>query len=159
MRQLTERAYKEKTLKLQSVVKSLEKAKAEMRRTVTAGDLRENAEYDAARDSMITLSKMKADLEAELEEAEVVAEDNSPRITIGSLVEVCKVDRENKEIGKPRRFRIEERGDTVIAGVLGINSSLGKAVLNGTSNYYDIPDNGGLRYRVTKIIAGSSGTL
>lgn len=159
MGQLTERAYKEKMKKLQSVIRSLEDSKEELRRSAEDGDLSENAEHDAARDSVIHLSQMKVNLEAELAEAEVIAEDNSPRITIGSVVEVCKVNKNNEPLEEPRQFRIEEHGDTVIAGILGIHSSLGAAILNGTSNYYDIPDNGGLRYKVTKIITGNGGVV
>ena len=38
-------------------------------------------------------------------------------------------------------------------GVLGIRSSLGRVVLNGTSGVYRIPDNGGLTYSVKKVIS------
>lgn len=150
MAQMSERAYKNRQAELQVVLKNLECSREEMRAAADAGDLRENTPYDVARDKVVQLTKQKMQLEAQLRDVEVVAEDIGPRITIGSLVEVCLVDAENKPLAEPRIFRLEEHGDTVIAGVLGMHSSLGSVILNGVSNYYDIPDNGGRRYRVTK---------
>lgn len=149
--QLTDRAYREKSSKLQLIYAELEQSKEAMRAAAAEGDLRENAEYESARDKVVVLTKQKSELEEELDRAEIVYEDNSQRITIGSYVEVTKVDRKNQPLGPTRTFRVEEHGDTVIAGILGVHSSLGKIILNGTSNYYDIPDNGGIRYQVKKV--------
>lgn len=153
MIKLTERAYKQKLRELRDVTRDLEKSKENIAKETARGDLRENSERDAAIAASQMAAAKKAQLEAELAECEIVAEDNSARINIGSYVEVTKVDKNNNPLGKTRTFRVEEHGDTVIKGVLGIYSSLGKTILNGTSNYYDLPDNGGIRYFVQKVAA------
>lgn len=152
MAQMTEKKYKTLRGEYLKVKSKLEDAMAEQQRAQDAGDLRENEEYATARTRTEAITKQKAELEKLLSEAEIVPEDKSPRITIGSVVDVCKVDDSGNPIGQIRRFTLDQTGDTVLKGVLGITSSLGKAILNGTSGLYKIPDNGGLTYNVKKVL-------
>ena len=152
MAQMTEKKYKELRRQYLKVKSKLEEAMTEQQKAQDAGDLRENEEYATARARTEALTKQKAAIEKLLSEAEIVPEDRSPRITIGSVVDVCKTDASGNPIGQKRRFVVEQTGDTVMKGVLGIKSPLGKVILNGTSGLYKIPDNGGLVYSVKKVL-------
>jgi len=149
---MTERRFKSLKAELVTVKEKHQEAIQEQEAAKEFGDLSENIEYDTARRAAEMYAARKAALEQEIAGAEIVAEDRSPRIMIGSVVEVCKVDERHRPIGAPRQFVVESKGDTVLAGVLGINSSLGKAILNGTDGIYQISDNGGITYSVKKVL-------
>lgn len=152
MAQMTENRYRKLKAELVVVKEKHAAAIEEQEIAKGFGDLSENAEYETARRAAEAYAQKKMDLEQMIAEAEIIEEDRSPRIVIGSVVEICKVDDNDKPIGNPRVFTVEAKGDTVLMGVLGVNSSLGKKILNGTSGIYRIPDNGGLRYSVRKVI-------
>lgn len=152
MAQMTEKQYKALRSEYLEVKNKLEDAIAEQQKAVDMGDLRENEEYATARARTEAVTRQKTEIEEMLNEAEIIAEDRSPRITVGSIVDVCKVDSAGNPAGQERRFTVGLTGDTVLKGVLGIKSSLGKAILNGTSGLYKIPDNGGLSYSVRKVL-------
>lgn len=153
MADITEKRYREYERELEHIKESLDEVLAAQQAAQDLGDLSENEEYATARKRSEELSARRAELETILAEANIVPVDKSPRITIGSVVDVCQLDSNNDPIGETRRFTIEEEGDTVLMGVLGIRSSLGRVVLNGTSGIYRIPDNGGLTYSVKKVIS------
>lgn len=152
--QMTERSYKQTERRLYEAKKELSVALEAQRDAASIGDLSENTEYETARADVERLTKEIDRLETSLRDAEIVPEDNSPRITIGSVVDVVRLDRDGKPVTEPRRFRYDASGDTVLMGVLGVRSSLGQAIYNGTSGVYTIPDNGGITYRVTKVVKG-----
>lgn len=153
--QITERQYKSKVAQLKQVKAQLTGVLELQSTAAEAGDLRENEEYATARSEAERLSREKEKLEYEILEAEIVTANNSPCITLGSLIEFCKVDAAGNPLSSPRRVRLEASGNTVLQQILGANSSLGKAVLNGTDGIYTVPDNGGINYNVTKIIEDS----
>ena len=150
--QMTEKKYKEIVEKLYLTKAEYEEMLVAQRDAAEAGDLRENTEYETARLAVERLSKEIAKMEIELSEAEIVPEDNSLRITIGSTIDVTRVDSQGQPVSATRRFRFDSSGNTVIMGVLGAKSSLGKAINNGTDGIYTIPDNGGIAYLVKKVM-------
>lgn len=152
MAQMSETRYRKLKEEIVSVKKKHEEAMEAMAVAREFGDLRENEEYSTARRNSEEYARRIAEIEEELNNAEIVTDDHSPRITIGTTVDVCRVDNDGKPLEEPRRFRVDAHGDTVIQGVLGINSSLGRAILNGTSGIYRVVDNGGVIYNVKKVL-------
>ena len=153
MADMTEKRYRLYERELERVKEQLEEALVAQRNAQDLGDLSENEEYATSRKRSEELASRRAELELLIAEANIVPVDRSPRISIGSTLEVCRVDANGKPIEEPRVFTFEEKGDTVLMGVLGVNSSLGKVILNGTSGIYRIPDNGGISYLVKKVIS------
>lgn len=143
--------YKRLSDELITVKEKLEDAMVEQADAREKGDLRENAEYESARQEVENYARRKAEIETELAEAEIVESDNSPTISIDSVVDVCRVDAAGNPIESARRFRVDAKGDTIIQGILGVRSSLGKAILNGTDGIYRVVDNGGVSYLVKKV--------
>ena len=151
---MSEAQYKSKKMELADVQEALEAALEVQSVAAELGDLSENEEYSTSRAEAERLLREKDRLEAELYDVEIVRPDSSPHITLGSVIEVCKVDESGTPISKVRTFRLEASGNTVTQGILGANSSLGRTILNGTSGIYLIPDNGGIRYHVRKKAMG-----
>lgn len=152
MTQMSEAQYKRLKKELAEVKKLLEEAMKEQAAAKEFGDLSENEEYETARRACENYARRKAEIEAELNNAQIVANDNSPRIVVGSTVDVCRVDAQGNPVEDPRRFRLDSKGDTIIQKILGVNSSLGKAILNGTDGIYRVVDNGGVSYLVKKVL-------
>ncbi len=153
MVQMTESRYYELKKELAKVSEDLDKALAEQRDAIERfGDARENEEYESARNAAKNLNSRKNELEIMIGEAEIVPEDRSPRIVIGSVVDVTEVTEDGKPLSETRRFTLESTGDTITKKILGVKSPLGKFVLNGTSSIYRIPIGGGIYYSVKKVI-------
>lgn len=152
MAKMTEKRFKELRQNLMKLGNNLDDAIKEQQRAMAAGDLRENEEYATARARTESLRKQRSELEEQLASAEVVPENRSPRIVIGSTIDVCKVKSDGTPIGEPRRFTLEESGDTVVKKVLGIHSSLGKLIVNGTDGIYRVAEGGGIYYFVKKVV-------
>lgn len=153
MAQMTETKYNNLRKELLRTKAKLNESMIEQQRAQGLGDLRENEEYITARARTESLSQQKSSLEVLIAEAEIVPEDHSPRIGIGSVVDVTPLDNQENPVGSTRRFTLEFKGSTVLDGVLGVKSSLGKVIMNGADGVYKIPDNGGLMYRVTKVLS------
>lgn len=147
--EITENKYIELNKELHEVKKALELSLEEQRIAAAAGDLRENEEYATARANSERLLNRKSELENFLVEATVVEADNSPIISIGSRIRVTRVDVSPSEA---REFILETSGTTILDGVLGVDSPLGKTILNGTDGIYTVHNNGGIKYKVEKII-------
>lgn len=152
--QMTEKQYKEISQKLYAAKQEYEEALFAQRDAAEAGDLSENAEYETARQAVERLSKDIGKMESDLASAEIVLEDSSPRFTIGSIIDVTRLNPDGTPAGEKRRFRYDASGDTVMKQVLGVKSSLGQAIHNGVSGIYTIPNNGGIDYLVEKVIHG-----
>lgn len=150
---LTEKKYTELTRELRVVKDLLEESLAEQEAAAAAGDLRENEEYSTARANSERLNNRKRELEYILSEVEIVPADNSPSIVLGSVIDVTKVTEAGEPLGETRRFTLETEGDTILAGVIGIESPLGREILNGTSGVYFVHSNGGIYYRVDKVLS------
>lgn len=152
MADMTEKRFRSYERELEHVKSQLEESLIAQRNAQDLGDLSENEEYATSRKHSEELAARRSELELLLAEANIVPVDRSPRISIGSTLEVCKVDSDGNPLGSPRVFTFEEKGDTILMGVLSTQSSLGKVILNGTSGIYRIPDNGGISYLVKKVI-------
>lgn len=150
--QMTERQYKEMNERLYAEKKEYSEALIALHDAAEAGDLRENAEYESSRQEVERLSRSIGKLESDLASAEIILENKSPRFTIGSLIDVTRLNADGSSAGPTRRFRLDANGNTIIMGVLGIKSSLGQAIYNGTDGIYTIPDNGGIDYLVKKVL-------
>lgn len=151
MAKMTERSYKRLVDELAEVTEDLNEAIKARAAAREFGDLSENAEYQSASTTVIELTAHKAELENKFNEAEIAEIDYGPRISIGSVVEVCKVGASGKPISEVRRFEVDSSGDTVTQHILGINSPLGSAILNGTNGIYKIANGGGTSYLVKKV--------
>lgn len=150
--QLTEHEFNEKRNLLDMLSKEAEKTLEDLKHARELGDLRENSEYDAAREKYSTLSNDMAQLSDMLENCEIVQDDNTPVIKIGSEVTVVELDDSNNKVGKKRTFTVRQNGDTVIQHVLSTTSPLGKAVLGKNSGVFEIVCNGKKRYHVEKVL-------
>ena len=150
--QVTEKKFIELKKELAVVTNELETALEAVGNAANLGDLSENEEYATARAAASRLQARKAELIKTLDEAEVIASDNSPRISLGSTVEVTKVNSKGEALGETRTFVLETSGDTVLKKVLGVESPLGKEILNGTDGIYTVQNNGGISYRVKKVL-------
>ena len=150
--QITERKLVELKKELNAVSTELEQSLIEQGRAADLGDLRENEEYATAIANSARLSNRKLELEKILDEATVVPSDNSPRISIGSVIDVVRLNKDGTDAGEARRFTLETSGDTVIKKIIGVDSPLGREILNGVSGIYTVQNNGGIKYRVTIVL-------
>lgn len=150
--QMTEKEYQHKKLRLSSAREDLEQSLEDMKSARAAGDLSENSEYDAARDRYREIQSEIVQLSNELENCEIVHDDNSPVIKIGSHIAVTKLDDEGNVVGERREFTVAQKGDTIITKVIGVTSPLGKVILGKSSGVFDVVCNGKKRYKVEKIL-------
>ena len=130
--QMTEKEFQHKRERLANAKEMLEQSMADMKAAREDGDLSENAAYDAARDKYYEMQKEITLLTNELDNCEIVHDDNTPVIKIGSVINVTRVN----EFGEP----------------LGANSPLGKVIIGKTSGIFDIICNGKKRYKVEKVV-------
>lgn len=151
MAQITQKGYKRAKEKLASINIQLDEAIKERAIAKEHADLSENAEYETACAKVSELTNKKATLESQLDGAEIVEADRGPRICIGSIIEVCRVDDSDKPAGPVRRFELDAHGCTITDGILGAGSPLGKAIMNGTDGIYKVASSGGIRYMVKKV--------
>ncbi len=109
-----------KSVKRIEVAKQLEVARAH-------GDLRENAEYDTAKEAKAQLESKIRTLEEKLSMAKVVDVSNAPtdKVYFGTIVEL-----KNKKSGQNVIFTFvaDDEAD-VLQGKLSINSPIGKSLL------------------------------
>jgi transcription elongation factor GreA len=106
--------------KRHEVAKQLETARSH-------GDLRENAEYDTAKEAKVQLESRIRTLEEKLASAKVVDLKDAPvdKVYFGTTVEL-----KNKKTGQPVTFTFvaDDEAD-VSKGKLSINSPIGKSLL------------------------------
>lgn len=150
--QFTEKEIKYRKERLATAKQQLENSINDMQAARENGDLSENSDYDAARDRYRELHAEIAKLQNELSNCEVVHDDNSPIIKIGSTVQVTHLDNNNNPISAPRVFVVGQSGDTVIRKTLGATSPLGKVIIGKSQGIFDIVCNGKQRYEVKKIL-------
>lgn len=152
MAAVTKKHYKAMQEELTKLLEALDEVNGLLAEAREAGDLSENEEYATARSKQGTLTTRISALRREINEANIVEDDKSPIITIGSVVDVTEVTSNGEPLGETRRFTVESSGDTVIRKILGAGSQLGSTILNGTSGIYRINNAGGIYYKVEKII-------
>ncbi len=107
-----------KTVKRKENIQALQEARAQ-------GDLSENAEYDAARDEQAQIEARIVDLENILRNAEIIAGDNTDRVTIGKEVEYQLLPKGEKE-----QYHIvgSEEADP-FNGKISVNSPVAQALI------------------------------
>ncbi len=154
---MNDKRYYEKKKRLAELKLEKEDAIKQLQEARSYGDLRENNAYDCARENLENITREERRLEEELQEAEIVPDDRGPRITIGSVIDVTKVDADGTPRGETRRFTVESSGDTIVKKVIGVKSPLGMAILNGTDAIYKVPTmHGAMFYQVKKVIGSEA---
>lgn len=133
-----------KGVKRMEVAKQLETARAH-------GDLRENAEYDTAKEAKVQLESKIRSLEDKLTRAKVVDVKDAPtdKVYFGTTVEL-----KNKKTGDKVIFTFVAEDEADISkGKLSIHSPIGKALLghqNGETVEVRVPA-GVIPYEILKI--------
>lgn len=150
--QITESKYIELKKELHAVKQALDASLREQELAASQGDLSENEEYATSRANSERLNNRKHEIENILNEAEVVSNDSSPRISLGSRIRVTRVTKTGEPLAESREFVLDSEGDTILKGVVGVDSPLGKEILNGTDGIYFVHNNGGIYYNVEKIM-------
>lgn len=154
-KQITQYRYDALIAEQEELNANLEIYLEEQRKARDKGDLSENEEYAAASTNVQQSRQRLIQIADELADVEILEIDKGPRIGLGCKVEITEVTSSGEPLAKPRQFYLDEHGDTVIEGVLGTNSVLGKAILNGTNGTYKIQTEiGTLFYYVKKILEG-----
>lgn len=152
-KQITQYRYDALTKEQAKLNEDLEFYLDEQRKARDKGDLSENEEYSTASQNVQQSRQRLIQIADELADVEILEVDMGPRIGLGCKVEIIETDENHNPLTQPRQFYLDEKGDTVINKVLGTNSVLGKAILNGTSGNYKIQtEMGTLYYNVRKII-------
>lgn len=152
-KQITSYRYKALKQEQEELNKNLEHHLDEQRKARDKGDLSENEEYAVATKNVLQSRQRLIQIADELADVEILEVDRGPRIGLGCKVQITEVDSEGKPLSAAREFYLDEKGDTIIEKVLGINSALGKAILNGTNSIYKVQTAiGTLFYDVRKIV-------
>lgn len=91
------------------------------------GDLRENAEYDAAKEAQANLEKRISELEYKLSRARIIERENIPKdkVYIGATVTLLDLDTEKNEV---YTLVSKEEADYSL-GKISIDSPIGKSLL------------------------------
>jgi len=146
---------KEKFKELQAELEYLTKTKRseiakELDSTGALGDLRENAEYQQAREAQAELEARIQKIESVLQNAEIVVESKDKDIVgIGSLVTICK--KGEKECTKYKIVGAEEVN--MAEGKIGVNSPLVEAMIGkkkGEVFTFNAPK-GAMEYSILKL--------
>lgn len=149
---------KDKEAQLRELESAIEQVSQELQDARAEGDLKENAEYQAAYEKLVQLGARKTQLEEQLSDYKIIKPDTGPRIAIGNYVQFYKIDANHNPISEARTIRLAEEGNTIDKDMtkltLSIESPLGKAILNGTDGVYTIQTTGGVvYYHVTKVMS------
>lgn len=147
--QMTAKELQHKRDRLSVAQQDLDKTLADMKAARDQGDLSENSEYDAARDHYRDLHNEIVQLSNEIENCEIVHDDKSPIIRIGSTIKVVQLNEANEIIGSEKLLTVAQHGDTIIRKTLGITSPLGKVILGKVQVFLKlfVMANGNLRWR------------
>ncbi len=115
------------------------------------GDLKENAEYHAAKEDKSKMEARIATIANTLEKAVIVEADDSPGVSVGSVVHIRYEGDDEDEIESYLVGSIEERHDDL--HVVSPTSPLGSALLGqeaGSKVTYDAP-NGAITVEVVDV--------
>lgn len=150
--QMTAKELQHKRDRLAIAQHDLDKTLADMKAARDQGDLSENSEYDAARDRYRDLHNEIVQLSNEIENCEIVHDDKSPIIRIGSTIKVVQLNEAGESIGSEKLLTVAQHGDTIIRKTLGATSPLGKVVLGKSSGIFEIVCNGKRKFKVEKVL-------
>lgn len=115
----------------------LEAAQKEVQIALGYGDLKENAEYETASNTVRQTYAEIKNIDDILRDAQVVSDDGGKEIKVGSYIRITEVDKSNKPIGEPMMLMVDSV-DALFEGSLSLHSPLGKKILGNTSGYYDV---------------------
>jgi transcription elongation factor GreA len=91
------------------------------------GDLKENAEYDAAKEAQGMLEKKIAELESSLANARIL---DSSKIDISKVTILCKVELKNIKLKKNFIYTLVSESEANLKEAkLSVSSPIGKAIL------------------------------
>jgi transcription elongation factor GreA len=115
------------------------------------GDLRENAEYDIAKETQAELERKISELEYKLSKARIIERENiaQDKVYIGATVTLLDLDTQDQEV---YTLVSKEEAD-YSESKISMESPIGKALLGkkvGDSVKVDVPD-GELNYKVINI--------
>ena len=115
------------------------------------GDLKENAEYDAAKEAQAHLEKRIVDLQGKLARVRIIERENIPsdKAYIGATVTVLDLDTEQKEV----YMLVSKEEADYTQNKISIESPVGKALLGKAKNEevtIQVPA-GELRYKIVAI--------
>ena len=133
-----------KTVKMREIAKQLEHARA-------LGDLRENAEYDAAKDAQAHLEKRISELEAKLTNASLIDEDSMAKDKAFIGAKVTLEDLEDKR--EVCYMLVSSEESDFAQNKISVTSPIGKALLGHKVNdkvKIEIP-RGTITYKILKI--------
>ena len=150
--QMTAKELQHKRDRLAIAQQDLDKTLADMKAARDQGDLSENSEYDAARDRYRDLHNEIVQLSNEIENCEIVHDDKSPIIRIGSTIKVVQLNEAGESICSEKLLTVAQHGDTIIRKTLGATSPLGKVVLGKSSGIFEIVCNGKRKFKVEKVL-------
>lgn len=114
------------------------------------GDLKENGDYHAAKDEQGHMEGRIRQLEATLEDAEIVAPASAGIVGLGAIVTVLYDGDSESDAERYLIGHVEERPEDTSVNVMSPNSPLGSALLGakkGTTVTYEAP-NGKLKVKV-----------
>lgn len=149
---LTKKQFDDKCAELERAQLDQENYSKALKEAKAFGDFKENTELETARDGLHKTETKIAMLTEQIQNCEIVESNSGEKIEIGDCIEVTRLDESGAPIGDTRTFKVAEQGDSVLQAVLSIHCSLGKVILGGKSGDYTIPDNGGISYRVKKVV-------
>ena len=99
------------------------------------GDLSENAEYDAASTRLAALTARLMEIDDKISNATPIPYSDSNFLTVGSLFYLTIRDNKGSVVRKRGLYLLDSYGDP-FKGTISIDSSIGKAILNGGSKTY-----------------------
>lgn len=115
------------------------------------GDLRENAEYDAAKEAQAELERKISELEYKLSKARIIERENiaHDKVYIGATVTLLDLDTQNQEV----YILVSKEEADYSQGKISIESPIGKSLLGKKVDdviKVAVPD-GELNYKITAI--------
>lgn len=135
---------------LEKVEIELEEAMLKKQEASEEQDLRENVDYDIAKNDIDILRKRKTQLIQRINDQRNSSSSLTETFQLGCKVSVSKIAEDGSK-GEPRIFAFEDHGDTIIKGILGKDSPLGKAILNGRPGIYKIHMDRDIEYYVDRV--------
>lgn len=153
VRQITQYRYDALIAEQKALNSELDSLLEQQRGARDMGDLSENEEYAIATKNVRQSRQRLAQIADELSDVEIVRVNRGPYITLGSKVSVTEVGENGEAVEDGREFFLDTHGNTITEGILGIDSPLGKEILNGMGGRYKIQtETGTVYYEVTKVV-------
>ena len=142
-------------IEAENIRKELPRIEDDVEKARAKGDLSENSEYDIALNEQSMALLRLREIESTLNESIVATSSGGSEISIGSFFHLQEITEDGKPIGEKRIFMLDSV-EMILNGIIGIESNLGKAILNGTSWTYTVLSKNSeiIYYDVEKVIDG-----